>query len=500
MYDRVLKLLTKLEEFLKKGGKGEAFLTFLSFISLRFFFETLLESAHAVEIKFDFILHHYLFYVTLFILLYNYLKFLLGKDLSFKLLCYGFSVIILPPFIDYLITGGKGYTLKYLESLKDILPLYISLFTSPLTYTKGSSPGMKIEVLIAIFLLSTFLFYKLKGKKRIIFSFLNIIIFPFFPIFVGSIFAIPDLYLYSLSTPIYVHKPALANMIFIVILTILTFLSFRLLFPDKINIFSFIPSLLTLIVLLYFSIKISEFVPRYLFLPGNIFFILLHSFSVFLLYISFERKKLFITPLFLSFLYISIQSAASITTFFAFALPFYVFRNYRLIYNFLFLVYAILQGICFFALGSKIPFPQFSDHIKRYSANYFKKNGEYLNSIKLISGIEKKEFYDYYELAHVSLLKGDTLDFDLFLEMAKIKYLSAPPHYKSPEYRVYFWKLEKIRFLMEKNFNLLYLVTLSLLNPRIESEEILFYLKKLSEYLEEEEKIKLEKFLSIYGY
>jgi len=497
---KLLDLIKKFESFLNERSRKEAFLTFLSFISLRFFFETLLESAHAIEIKFDFILHHYLFYVTVFILLYNYLKFLLGKDLSFKLLCYGFSVILLPPFIDYLLTWGEGYVLTYVGSLRDIPLLYISLFTSPLSYTKGSSPGMKIEILLALILLSVFLFYKLKGKKRIIFSILNIIIFPLFPLFVGSIFAIPELYLYSISTPIYVHRPALANMIFIVILTILTFVSFRELFPEKISIFSFIPSFLTLIVVLYFSIKISEFIPRYLFLPGNIFFILLHSFSVFLLYISFEKDRIFIVPLTLSFLYISIQSAASIVAFFVFLVSFYVFRSYRFINNFLFLIYAVIQGMCFFALGSKIPFPDFTNHIKRYSASYYKKNRDYSKAINLLSKITDKEFYDYYELAENSLFNGDTLDFDMFLEIAKVKYISAPPHYKSVEYRVNFWKLERVRFLMEKEYKLAYLTALSVLNPRVESEEILFFLENITGYLNKGERIRLKRFLSFYGY
>lgn len=493
-------LIKRFEDFLNKKSKGEAFLTLLSFISLRFFFETLLESAHAVEIKFDFILHHYLFFVTLFILLYNYLRFLLGKDLSFKLLCYGFSLILLPPFIDYLITRGKGYVLAYVGDLRDIPLIYISLFTSPLSYTKGSSPGMKFEVIFASILLSVFLFYKLKGKKRIIFSIFNIIIFPFFPLFVGSIFAIPELYLYSLSTPIYVYKSALANMIFVIILTVLTFLSFRKLFPEKISIFSFIPSFLTLTIILYFSIKISEFIPRYLFLPGNILFILLHSFSVFLLYISFEKEKVFVIPLILSFLYISIQSAASIVTFFVFLISFYVFRSYRFINNFLFIIYALIQGMCFFALGSKIPFPDFYDHIRRYSASYYKKKGNYSKAISLLSKIKNKEFYNYYELAENSLFNGDTFDFDIFLEMAKIKYISVPPHFNSMEHKVDFWKLEKERFLMEKNYNMLYVVTLSVLNSRVESEKILLFLKSISDYLNKDERVKLKKFLSLYGY
>ncbi|MEO0290425.1 MAG: hypothetical protein ABIN15_04210 [candidate division WOR-3 bacterium] len=494
------KIVKRFEYFVKRKSKTEAFLTFLSFIGLRFFFETLLESAHAVENKFDFILHFYLFFIALFILIYIYLRFFFEKEFIFKLICYGFFIIILPPFVDFILSGGKGFVLSYLTKTSQIPTIYFSLFTSPFTVTFGATPGIKIEVLIIDFLLSIYLFFRLSGIKKKIIPILNFFIFPFFPLLLSSIFAIEELYYYSLVTPIFIAKPTIPNLFFIIIILVLSFFAFKEYFPEKVNIFSFIFPFITLLVIVLYSIKISEFVPRFLFLPGNILYIILQTLSVFFLYISFNREKLYILPLVLSFLLISIQSSATIVAFFVFSLCFYVYRNYPFLYNFLFLTYSLIIGLTFFALGSKIPFPDFKNHIFRLSADFYKKEKKYSKAINLLSKISKKEFYDYFKLSELSFLNGDFMDFDIFLEISQIKYISAPPHYRSIDNRVDFWKLEKERFLKEKDYSLLYMTALSVLNPRVESENILKFLYELSDNIEEREKLKLKKFLAIYGY
>ena len=158
------------------------------------------------------------------------------------------------------------------------------------------------------------------------------------------------------------------------------------------------------------------------------------------------------------------------------------------------------MGLTFFALGSKIPFPDFKNHVFRVSAELYKKEGKFSKAINLLSRVSKKEFYDYFKLSHLSFLNGDFMDFDIFLEMAQIKYISAPPHYRSIDQRVDFWKLEKERFLKEKDYPLLYITTLAVLNPRVESENILKFLHRLSDNVEENEKLKLKRFLALYGF
>ncbi|MEN3044686.1 MAG: hypothetical protein ABDH37_05690 [Candidatus Hydrothermales bacterium] len=459
-----------------------------------------MESAHAVENKFDFILHFYLFFIALFIIIYLYLRIFFDKELVFKLICYGFSIIILPPFVDYLISGGKGFVLSYLSDTSQILPIYFSLFTSPFSQTFGATPGIKLEVFIIDLLLSIYLFFKLKGAKRIFLPLFSFFIFPFLPLLLSSIFAIEELYFYSLVTPIFIAKPTIPNMFFVIIIILLSPFAFKEYFPKRVNILSFFYSFITLFVIILYSIKISEIFPRFLFLPGNILYIILHSFSVFFLYTSFEKSKFFILPFVLSFLCISIQSSATIVAFFVFSLCFYVYRKFSFFYNFLFFIYSIIMGLTFFALGSKIPFPDFKNHLFRFSSEIFKNEKKYLKAINVLSKVDKKEFYDYFALSELSLLNGDLKDFDIFLEISQIKYISAPPHYKSIDQRVNFWKLEKERILMGKDFSLLFTITLSVLNPRVESEEILHFLYDIKDSLNEQKKEMLKKFLNLYGF
>ncbi len=490
--------LRKIEKFLITRDKKEGVLLFISFISLRFFFEPLLEAPHAIELKFDFILHYYLFFIALFLFLYPYIRFFFEEKLAFSLLCHGFFVIILPPFIDFLLSKGKGYVLMYVKSVKDIPSIYLSLFTSPHTYTSGATPGVKFEVLLATIGLSIFIFYKLKGKKGIFFALLNILIFPLFPLLLSSIFTIKSLYSYTLSTPIFVFRSTPANTVFIILITLLLLFNFRRLFPKKITLISFFPPFLSLVIILFYSIKISEFIPKFLFLPGNIIYILLSSFSVFLLFISFQKDKIYFLTLFLSFLYVSVLSKVSIISFLVFLIPFYLLRMHSKFYFGLFLIYSIIQGASFFALGGKIPFPEVKDNLRRYSAEIYKREKNYLKSFKILGKIEKKEFFDYLELSRISLLSADTFNFYIFFEMAKAHYIEIPPYYKSLDFRIKFWELEKEKYIIEKDYKMLYVITFSVMNSRVESEKILSFLKNISPYLEEKER--LISFLSMYGY
>jgi 4-hydroxybenzoate polyprenyltransferase len=112
-----------------------------------------------------------------------------------------FFIVILPPIIDLIISSGKGLNITYLfpETHRDI---WYRFFTFGGDYKMiGVTPGMRIEVAIALFL--SFLYFYLSTSKLfrsifyvflIYFSLFLVVITPFFVKFIFWLFHMAPIY------------------------------------------------------------------------------------------------------------------------------------------------------------------------------------------------------------------------------------------------------------------------------------------------------------------
>lgn len=130
------------------------------------FFE-LLSGITAERLPFMFI-HYGLFYISLALALVIVLHLLTRHDMArlARLISSGFLILLIVPTMDYLLTGGQGYDLGYIIPADHgaLLPQFLSYF-GPLTGF-GVSPGMRVEIAIAIASAIAFFWYRGYGIAR----------------------------------------------------------------------------------------------------------------------------------------------------------------------------------------------------------------------------------------------------------------------------------------------------------------------------------------------
>ncbi|MEW6558242.1 MAG: UbiA family prenyltransferase [Elusimicrobiota bacterium] len=116
------------------------------------------------------LLHYPIFYIAILLGLVLILRLSTSESLKniFKVTTVGWTLTWIVPIIDYIISGGRGYTLNYAITLKSFI-LGLLFFFSPFHSGSGVSPGMRIEVglaciFIAIYVMAkTHKFYKTLG-------------------------------------------------------------------------------------------------------------------------------------------------------------------------------------------------------------------------------------------------------------------------------------------------------------------------------------------------
>jgi len=134
------------------GGAG-----LFAIITVRNIFESAFEGSQVFGFSvyasrsFYMIFSHYpLFYIAFFLCFLLTLYFLTGEKMSriARTLIVGMTVIILPPFIDIIISRGSGYDLKYLRNIQELSRSF--RFFNPVQDLTQSSWGQRAEIVLAL--------------------------------------------------------------------------------------------------------------------------------------------------------------------------------------------------------------------------------------------------------------------------------------------------------------------------------------------------------------
>ncbi len=127
-------------------------LTFLFITLLRNFLELMSLHQGIRQIDMVTLLHYTLFYLAIllsFVLLFRQVLKLPIPNL-FKLMVPSFTILLLPPIADLLITGGKGFHMSYIlpGAHGDLLERYFTYFGE--YRNNGVSPGIKLEIALVL--------------------------------------------------------------------------------------------------------------------------------------------------------------------------------------------------------------------------------------------------------------------------------------------------------------------------------------------------------------
>lgn len=143
---------------------------FFTIILLRNLLECFSSADHSAIEPLSFFLYLPLFYTSLFLSLGIVLYLLTKEDIKKigRILVYGFTIILLPPILDLIVSGGKGYFMMYMviSSLEQWGRNFITFFGLPFVQEAGITVGIKIECIIAILASGIYVYAKRRSLVR----------------------------------------------------------------------------------------------------------------------------------------------------------------------------------------------------------------------------------------------------------------------------------------------------------------------------------------------
>lgn len=119
------------------------------------------------------VLDHFLFfYVSLFLALSILLSLLSGETLGavMKVMTPMWVVVLIPPVVDWLVSGGEGIGLSYLLDFRSV----VFRFFNPAVALERVSPGQRVEVVAAMALAAVYVVIKGRGWLRAAVSFIAV--------------------------------------------------------------------------------------------------------------------------------------------------------------------------------------------------------------------------------------------------------------------------------------------------------------------------------------
>ncbi len=183
----------------KNVSLENVFFGFLSLIFLRVFVEKFLAVSRETDIYSTILefVHNVLFFSIIFLIVWIFLAFFLkiNPKEMINLFLWGSFLIIFPPVLDMIKTGGEVYWSFYLlSSFDDLISQFLSVFghlPSGIMYF-----GTKIVFILAVIMLAIFVLYKTKSFIKTITSALVVYILIFFMCAFPTIF----FFVYSIVT------------------------------------------------------------------------------------------------------------------------------------------------------------------------------------------------------------------------------------------------------------------------------------------------------------
>jgi 4-hydroxybenzoate polyprenyltransferase len=132
------------------------FISLLCIVVIRTILERLLESGHVFSYGTDFYdtiaehAHYIIFWICLFtaigFLLKIFMKLSIGQSFNVAVICS--PLILTVPFIDFIITGGKGDIINYSFTFNNFKHIYVNLLNPFVTF-QDISIGARLEIFIA---------------------------------------------------------------------------------------------------------------------------------------------------------------------------------------------------------------------------------------------------------------------------------------------------------------------------------------------------------------
>lgn len=144
------------------------FITLVSIIFLRQFLETFSDPDNSWQIlPGQAFIHYSLFFVAIFFSLALVIKIITKEEILkvTKTILIFFPIILAPPIIDLVLSGGEGINMAYIldQNVKELAKLFFTFFRDQ---DSGISPGMKIEITLGCLAAALYTYI----KKRTIFS------------------------------------------------------------------------------------------------------------------------------------------------------------------------------------------------------------------------------------------------------------------------------------------------------------------------------------------
>jgi 4-hydroxybenzoate polyprenyltransferase len=176
----MVKLAGKIIDFIENAATSFWlwFVSFASIIAIRLFVENWLENFRSRSGLFLFyeFTHTFLFFIIAYLLILGLLNKLLKVDFkkAANVLLYGYLVIITPPIVDYIISGGKGFWSFYIfDSFSGIIRRFFTFFGD--RPDVGITYGVRIEVAAAVIFL--FIYGYIKSKSILKSLYLSLIFY-----------------------------------------------------------------------------------------------------------------------------------------------------------------------------------------------------------------------------------------------------------------------------------------------------------------------------------
>lgn len=163
----IAKLLSSIEK--SKTDFGLWLAAFLSLISFRLLVESWLfgfENRNAPFLFFEWT-HNVLFFLLSFVLFLPLARFFLRISLraASNVLLFGFLVILTPPIIDFLLSGGRGFWSFYIfDGLPGLFVRFLTFFGD--RPDMGITYGVRVEVAVVTIFFGWYVFYKFRSVLR----------------------------------------------------------------------------------------------------------------------------------------------------------------------------------------------------------------------------------------------------------------------------------------------------------------------------------------------